>query len=330
MSPFIVHFRVAVRSRVILVIFFAVMLCWIGACHDGDRGGAAGGVDGVGESGRGRKGPLALLKQGLEYRRYVIAGNHDLFVQELGSYAVNLSVDEDPFVNLEANGFRFFLIPVDKVEGILSSLNPEPIHDSTWLGLVSGWIPIAAGPSVVGTRILKIDNQQISYNEGQFRFLVRTYPVNMSQDVVTPSLRVELLPQWHHSLPMGNLLPINPQDRELSGQIFTEMGGAVNLDGKMALLILGDDPANSWSDTEGDGGDSTQLSSSEAVNESVVGGVDAGRTTNDDQTQGPNTMAIKTIGEEVLNSTRDFQQMILVFIPHLAQQGGNYQIPREK
>ena len=330
MSPIIVYLRVAVRSRVIPVILFAVMLVLVGGCHGVDGAGGRNGLDGAGESGRGRKRPLAMLEQGLEYRRYVIAGNHDLLVEELGSYVVHGSGDEGVFVDLEANGFRFFLIPIGKVEGILGSLHPEPIHDSTWLGLVSGWIPVAEGASVVGTRILKIDNQQISYNEGRFRLLVRTYPVKMSQDVVTPALRVELLPQWHHSLPMSNFLPINPQDRVLEGQIFTEMGGAVNLDGTMALVMVGDDPANSWSDTERDGDDSPQLSSSEAEGESMVGGVDDGRMTNDDQTPGPNTMAIKTIGEEVLNSTRDGQQMVLVFIPHLAQQGKNYQVPREK
>ena len=247
MSPFIVYFRVAVRSRVILVIFFAAVLCWVGACHDGD--GDRSGLDGAGESGGGRKGSLAIFEQGLEYRRYVIAGDHDLLVGELGSYGVHGSGDEGVFVDLEANGFRFFLIPIDQVEGILSRLKPEPIHDSTWLGLVSSWVPVAEGASVVGTRILKIDNQQISYNEGRFRLLVRTYPVNTGSGVGGPSIRVELLPQWHHSLPISNFLPINPQDRVLAGQIFTAMGGAVNLDGTMALLILGDDPANSWSDT---------------------------------------------------------------------------------
>ena len=208
----------------------------------------------MGGSGRGRKGPLALLKQGLEYRRYVIAGNHDLLVQELGSFAVSGSGEDSVFVDLEVNGFRFFLIPIDNVEEILGILNPEPIHDSTWLGLVSSWISVAYGPVVSGTRILKIDGQDVSYNEGRFRLLVRSYPVITGQDGVAPFLRVELLPQWHHSPPMANLLPVNPQDRELAGQLFTELGGIVNLDGKKALVIIGDDPTNSWSDHERDGG----------------------------------------------------------------------------
>ena len=326
------HFEIG-RSRVVLGIF--VMMMMVVGCRGGEQSNGFDGTSTADQTGQMRTGKFALLEYGLEYQRYVIAGDRDVLIRELGRYAI---VQPDPnnekdlsslssaqrasYARLEENGLRLFLIPIKDVGEVLRGLETEPVHDTTWLGMISNWTPVAAGPRVLGTRILSVDGQQESYNEGQFRLLVRSYPVHAGGVGSGRVLQLELLPQWNHAQPRSSFEIVDPQARVLSGKLYTEMAGAVGLDGSFALLVLGDDPSDVWVDDQEAEGDSSEHLSVDELNKGEdLRGEEQPRLLNEDLefglTHGPKALRIKTIGEEVLNSCLDSKQMILIFIPHL-------------
>lgn len=297
---------------------------------------------------------LPRLEKGLEFQRFVVMGQRSKIINSLRPFVLPTEIDSDeendeanvrepgPAAGwpdrkridvLRENGFRLMAVPIDSLAKVIGSMNPEPYSDSTWIGQGSDWIPIATGPFIDGTRILRINNETQSYNEGRFRVLVRSYPIVMpgSKNLI----RLEILPQWH--LPPRTRLIADPVEERMAGRLFADLDAALNMDDAYAVILLSDDPDADW--TDGDSSGTAINSDSAAMATATTTPVDDANEAHDenqseppnstnparsgDQAAGPKAPPVRTIGEETLQSMNGDRQMVIVFIPHISSTKSN-------
>ena len=294
---------------------------------------------------------LPRLEKGLEFQRFVVWGQRSEIINALRPFVLPTKIDSDvenegasvseprPAAGfpehkridvLQENGFRLIAVPIDSLANVIRSMNPEPYSDSTWLGQGSEWIPIASGPAIDGTRILRINNQTQSYNQGRFRILVRSYPIVMpgSKNLI----RLEILPQWH--LPPRTRLIARPTEERMAGRLFADLGAALNMDGTYAVILLSDDPDADWTDGNSSARKISSVSTTTTTTTTTT--IPADEVAKDahdenqsepptssnpprsgDQAAGPKAPPVRTIGEETLQSMGGDRQMVIVFIPHV-------------
>lgn len=286
-----------------------------GGCGSGENAGKGVLENDLQNAGAKARTVLPTLEKGLEYRRYVVVGDRQaMALRALRAYVLAADADEAGITPagfpgmarrevLRANGFRLIPVPMTAVEQLVRSFGAERIHDSTWLGQATDWLAVARGPSIHGTRIFSIGNDTLSYNEGQFRLLLRAYVVPFPERTI---IRLEFLPQWYFEL--RKYFSLEPSAGPLSGELFGELGWALNLDGTTAAVLICEDPLVDWTAAEEAVKDSGADDANDEGEEAKINGLPA---------VGPEPIPIRTLGEEVLQSADGRRRLVIIFLPYL-------------
>ncbi len=180
-----------------------------------------------------------------------------------GQVAAVLAGLDEPALALDAgdarrwrdSGLRVVGLPAGQVDHVRSQLQLAAPVRREWLGQVLAWRPVALGPGLVGERLITADGPA-PIDEGRLRLMARAWvrPRIVPGHEASAELRVELVPQFVEPRGAQTLSEIEsrlrgelPTVRE-DGPVLERLGLAASLDGREALIIVGEAPNADWSE----------------------------------------------------------------------------------
>ncbi len=188
--------------------------------------------------------------RGLEVQMWIMDNTEHAVARALGEFDTQSEViDEDERQRWRANGYRWCVVPVDRVLDVLGTLRPiQPVRVQ-WLGEFPQWRPIVRGGMLQGQRV-RAGDSEARVERGKPRVIARSWIQPMMGELgVEPGVRIDLGVQIElERSPYQDLLGDErlPMIDDL-GPVLDGLLAGVHADGRHALMLVGASPDADWS-----------------------------------------------------------------------------------
>jgi len=191
-------------------------------------------------------------RQGLEVRMLVVDDtNYDtarMLNALVTSPEAQSQFDEQTLSTWSQWGFRLVAIPLDQLDSSLAALTPVRPLSVQWLGEFGAWRPLVRTGESRQT-VVRVGESSRTIEHGRPRLIARSWSAPMLGDNgVERGVRVDLGIQIESSKRSTFELLPDQKNHTLDdeGQVIDELLSTFTLDGRYAIMIVGEVPGADW------------------------------------------------------------------------------------
>lgn len=216
--------------------------------------------------------------RGIEMKLLTVDDSGARVARSLAPYAEQTTIAHDDLQRWRSWGIRWVQIPIEDLDPLLQSQKSVGVIENRWLGEFPRWRAlIRAGE--LSNQTVRVQGSRDRAITGRPRLLARAWTTPRIDDEGRPTSRIAIdlalqLIDPNNRPALGQLAPTQPIDQ---GSFLGPRPLHLELDDSHALLLVADDPDNTWDTADNP-------------------------TNTNEQTPGPNAPNLRTLGERMLST----------------------------